>query len=257
MTKRILVLAAIGFLQLMRSRMYLNILVAGVALVAVAVGVDELSSGQGDRVLLNVGLALISIIVAVLAVVTGVGTITREIESKQIHLVLARPIHRFEIVLGRFFTVAALVVASNIILGAVLGVTIALVDSPDGDRAFLAAVFSSFEGCLVAAFAIFFGTSSSSTVSTLFTVTIFLLGRLSPLLYDLIQRGKFQAPLSTVLDGIYVALPHFFKFDFTMWARRAASVDASEILSTSLYGIVYIAALLAFASFKLERRDLL
>jgi ABC-type transport system involved in multi-copper enzyme maturation permease subunit len=257
MIRRIVVVGAIGFLQLLRSRMYLNVIVAGVALVAVALGIDELSSGQGDRVLVNVGLALISVIVAVLAVVTGVGTVTKEIESKQIHLVLARPIHRLEIVLGRFLTVAALVVASNMILGAVLGATIFLVGSPDGSRAFVAAVYSSFEGCLVAALAIFFGTSSSATVSTLFTVTVFLLGRLSPLLHDLLRAGKFDPPLSQMLDGIYVALPHFFKFDLSNWARQAATVDVGEIVSSSLYGLAYVAALLAFASFKLERRDLL
>jgi Cu-processing system permease protein len=257
MITRMLTFSAIGFLQLMRSRMYLNVLVAGIALVGVALGIDELSAGQGDRVLVNVGLALISIVVAILAIVTGVGTVTREIESKQIHLILARPIHRFEIIVGRFLTIAALVFTSNVILGAVLGLTIFLVDSPDGHRVFLAAVFSSLEGFLIAALAIFFGTGSSSTVSTLFTTTLFLLGRLSPLLFELIEKGRFTPLLTTLLDGVYVVLPHLSKFNLTMWARHSATLDASDIVASSAYGIIYITALLAFASFRLERRDLL
>jgi len=257
MITRILVFSVIGFLQLMRSRMYLNVLVAGAALVAVALGVDELSAGQADRVLINVGLGLISLIVAVLAVVTGVGTITREIESKQIHLVLARPVRRAEIVLGRFVTIALLVVFANIILGVTLALTITLVDGEGAGRALFAAVFSSFEGFIVAAIAIFFGTSSSSTVSTLFTTTLFLLGRLSPLLHDLILRGKFSPPLSTLLDWIYVALPHFFRFDLSAWARGQGALVGAELAQSLAYGSLYVVALLAFATWKLERRDLL
>lgn len=257
MIARIGVFSIIGFLQLMRSRMYLNVLVAGVALVVVALGIDELSAGQADRVLINVGLGLVSIMVAVLAVVTGVGTITREIESKQIHLVLARPVRRGEIVIGRFVTIALLVLFANVILGSVLALTITLVDGEGAGRALFAAVFSSFEGFIVAALAIFFGTSSSSTVSTLFTTTLFLLGRLSPLLHDLILRGKFQPPLSSILDGIYVALPHFFRFDLSAWARGQGAVVANELGASLAYGSAYVVALLAFATWKLERRDLL
>ena len=67
MILRVLILARFGFLELLRSRIYLNVLAAGVALVLAALAFEELSASQGGRVLADVGLAFISLVVAALA----------------------------------------------------------------------------------------------------------------------------------------------------------------------------------------------
>lgn len=257
MIRRVIALALAGFVQLVRSRVFLNLLVAGVALVAAALAFDRLSAGEGGRVLKDVGLAFVALVVAILAGVTAITTLTREIETKQLHLVVARPVSRAEIVLGRFGTAALLVVVSNLILGLVLTGSLLSIHAEDPWRALPAALFQSFEGFVVAAIAIFFGVGSSSTMSAVFSTTIFILGRLTPALRGLLDQGKLEGPLEPVFELAYRALPHLGAFDLTRWTNATEELDVAAAAAAAGYGLLYTGAFLAFAAWRLERRDLL
>lgn len=257
MIGRVLALGAAGFLQLVRSRVYLNLLVAGVALVLAALAFDRLSAGEGGRVLVDVGLAFVSLLSALLGGVVAITTVTREIESKQIHLLVARPMRRGEIVAGRFTTAALLVVVTNALLGLLLWGLLSGLGFDRGAASFAAALYASFEGFIVAAIAIFFGVGSSSTTSATFTATLFVLGRLTLSLRELLDAGKFSAPLSSLLEGVYAVLPHSFVFDLTTWARASEPVAAAMLLQGAVYGVCYCGAFLCFATLRLGRRDLL
>ncbi len=256
MIARIAALGFVGFLQLLRSRVYLNLLVAGVALVLSALIFNELAGGDGPRVLIDLGLAFIALVTSALAGIVVIVTLTREIETKQVHHVLARPVYRAEVVLGRFLTATLLVVASTLLLGVVLGVISELSLPGTGARVAAAALFSSFEPLIVAALALVFGVGSSSTMSAVFTTTVFILGRLTLALRELLDAGKLD-DARPLLEGIYAVLPHFFSFDVSAWARGHAPLDVAGAAQAAAYGVCYAAALLAFACFRLQKRDLL
>lgn len=248
-------LAWAGVLQLMRTRIYLNILVAGVVLVAAAVAFDRMSAGEGGRVLFDVGAAFIALLVAALAGIVSITAVTREIETKVASVVTARPLSRVDYVLGRFFTVASLVLLSNACLGAVLASTLAATGGQHAGLAFVAVMFASLEAVVVAAVATFFGVGSSSTMSALFTSTIFILGRLTDELARLIERGKFGAA-TPLLDLVHAVLPHLPAFDLTPLAH-GATASALDVAQRAAYGLLYTVAFLAGAAFRFSRRDLL
>lgn len=256
MLARIFAIGSLGFLQLVRSRIYLNLLVAGIALVTAALALDRLSGGEGARVLVDLGLAFSSLVVVALAATTAIVTVTREIETKHVHLFVARPISRSELVLGRFTTTALLVLSANLVLGVLLGV---LVGASGGEPfpALFAVLFSSFEGLIVAAIAVVFGVGSSSTMSAVFTTTLFVLGRLTLPLKELLDAGKLSGPIEPLMQGAYHVLPHFFSFDLTAWAHGEGTLDVATLAQSALYALVYTGALLALASFRFQRRDLL
>lgn len=256
MIRRVLALGLVGFVQLLRSRIYLNVLVAGAVLMAAALGFNELSGGEGGRVLIDVGLAFSALVASALAGIVSIITVTREIETKQVHHVLARPVRRAEFVLGRFLTAAMLVLATSLLLGALLAALSATLLEDAAPRVFAAALFSSFEGLIVAAIALVFGVSSSSTLSALFTLTLFVLGRLTLVLRELLDAGRLE-DARPMFEAVYQLLPHFFSFDLTAWANGTHALDASRVATTSAYGALYIAALIALACFRFSRRDLL
>lgn len=255
MSARILHLTWIGFLQLLRTRVYLNVLVAGVFLVGAALAFDKLSAGVGGRVLLDVGTAFIALVVAVLSSVIAITALGRDLETKQAHLVLARPVSRAEVLLARFLTTALLVVLANALLGALLAGLLVLTASEHGGLALASCLFASFEGFILAAIAIFFGTGSSSTMSAVFTTTIFLLGRLTGEMAVVVERGSLGAA-TPVLKAAYTVLPHLGAFDLSVLAH-GGTLSASELVKTALYGVAYAGAFLAAAAFRFSRRDLL
>jgi ABC-type transport system involved in multi-copper enzyme maturation permease subunit len=254
MIARVAAVAWTGFLQLVRSRVYLNILVAGAGLIIAALAFDELSAGAGGRVLFDVGLSFISLVVAALSGTIAITAITRELETKQAHLVLARPISRSEFVVARFLTAALLVVLANAVLGALLAGLIVVVKGPNASLAFGACMFASFEGFILAAIATFFGVGSSSPMSAVFTTTLFVAGRLTTEMNGLIERGVF-GPATPVVKAAYAVLPHLPAFDLSPMAH---GVDlASSLPATAAYGVAYTAAFLVAAAIRFSRRDLL
>lgn len=257
MIQRVLTLARLGALQLLRSRIYLNLLVAGIALVGAALMFDRLSAGQGGRAFVDIGLAFSALIVAVLVGVTGIGLVTRDIETKQVHLLLARPVARAEIVVGRFLTLALLALASQLVLGLVMAGISLLVEGADPLRVLGASLFVTLEAWVVAALVLVFGTTSSSTVSALFVTTVFTLGRLTPTLQELIDKKKFGPGAHEVLRAVHAALPHLDRFDLTLWARTGRAPAVGDLALSVVYALLYCAGLLAISSFRFNRRDVL
>jgi Cu-processing system permease protein len=257
MIGRTLTLAKMGALQLLRGRVYLNLLVAGLALVAAALMFDRLSAGNGGRVFVDVGLAFSALIVAVLVAITGIGLVTRDIETRQVHLLLARPMARAEIVVGRFLTLALLALVSQLVLGLVMAGVALMLDGAAPLRLLGASLFCALEGWVVAALVMVFGTTSSSTVSALFVTTVFTLGRLTPTLEELIQKRKFGPGAHEILQAVHAALPHLERFDLTLWARTGRAPELSDVALSVLYALLYCAGLLAIATFRFGRRDVL
>jgi len=254
MSARILALAWSGFLQLVRTRVYLNILVAGAGLVAAALAFDELSSGAGGRVLMDVGAAFTALVVAALSGTIAITAITRELETKQAHLVLARPVGRAEFVVARFLTTALLIVLANVVLGAMLSGLLYVVEAPQPHWGILTCIFASLEAFIIAAVATFFGVASSSTMSAVFTSTIFVLGRLTGEMLLLIDRGAF-GPATPLLKAVYAVLPHLTTFDLTSFWHGEG--DAAGVARAAVYGLCYAGAFLAAAAYRFSRKDLL
>ncbi|MCP4503288.1 MAG: hypothetical protein GY822_25400 [Deltaproteobacteria bacterium] len=257
MMLRIFALGWSGFLQLLRSKVYLNLLVAGVFLVVTSWVIDELSGGMAGRVTIDLGLALCSVVTAILAGVSSIVSVTRQMETQEIHLLLARPMARFEFVLGRFLTSIALVLLSNLVFGLLLAGMVFAMGTEGAWRVLAASLFVSFEGIIVVSIALFFGVKSSSTMSAVFTTTLFLLGRLTLPILDLIQSGKFSGMGETALKGTYALLPHLFAFDLSVWARTGKGIDVAELGQAALYGLFYALVFIAFSSARLENKDLL
>ena len=255
MIRRISMLSWTGFIQLLRSRIYINLLAANIFMVITAFILDRLSAGEGARMLIDLGMTFGALVTAAMAGTVAIVTLTAEIENKQIHLLLARPISRFELVIGKFLTIAFLVTISNLIIGLVLWGMAIGIQSPDPERLFFAINFLSIEGYIVVAVAILFGVGSSSMMSATFTTLFFILGRLSDVLKQLIESGKF-ADLSDVLNVAYYLVPHLYLYDLTEWAQGGAAPELTHILQSVVAGLSYIAILLFLASLRLEKRDI-
>jgi ABC-type transport system involved in multi-copper enzyme maturation permease subunit len=253
---RVLAIGTSGFRQLWRTRVYLNLLVAGIALTIASLAFNELGGGEGARMLIDLGLAFIALLTSALAGVVAIVSVTREIETKQVHLFLARPIARGELVVGRYLTVVFLIALAATVLSLLLTAITAVVAPELAARTLAAGLFSMFEAMLVAAIAIVFGVGSSSTMSAVFTTTVFVLGRLTLALRELLDAGKLESARG-LFEGVYLVLPHFFAFDLTQWANGGEAPLLLSLAQSAAYGLLYAAALLAFAIWRLNRREIL
>ncbi len=123
MTARVVAIMMNAYREAVRARVLYGLLAFALAACAYSVIVASLSIDQQTRVVSDVGSAAISLCSVLVSIVLGATALYRELELKTIFPVLARPLHRYEYLLGKYFgIVATLVVFVAIDGAATLGV---------------------------------------------------------------------------------------------------------------------------------------
>ncbi len=100
------------FRELLRNKILTMILLFAVVLIVFTKVLATLSLGQTERIIIDFGIALIEIFGLVSVIFIGGQILFREIEGKTIYLILSKPIHRYEFLIGKFmgFTLMILLI---------------------------------------------------------------------------------------------------------------------------------------------------
>jgi hypothetical protein len=107
---------------------------------------------------------------------------------------------------------------------------------------------------IVTTMAILFSTFSTPTLSAMFTLAVFVIGRLSG---DLrLFAEQFAGPgLRQALEGMYLILPDLSRFQIGPQVVYGLPVASTEVVMAATYGLAYILVLLLVAIGIFERRD--
>jgi len=253
------------FKEGVRDRILAGIGGFAVLLVGVAILIGQITAGQDIRIIKDVGLAAIELSGALMAVLIGVGLVSREIERRTIYSLLAKPLARWEFVVGKYaglvLTLAANVVlmaTAFLVILAVLGATTwaGMSGTRVADPALLIAIgLILAELCLLTAVALFFSTfSSSAWLSTIFTGGLFIVGLFNGDLRRFADVVTSPA-VATAARVLAAVLPAFSAFDVKAQVVHGAPVSAGFVAMTLLYGAAYAATAVGAAVAVFSRRE--
>ena len=225
------------------------------------------SMRQVQEMSITLALSAVSLVLLVIATISGASSIWRDVEKKYIVSVLGLPISRTSYLLAKFFGNALTLLLCAVVLGAFSSLAIVVSSSqypsevPIRWMNIIAAVLTdSMKYVLLAAFGLLFSSLSTSFFLPLFgTVGIFLAGTASQSVYEYISGdyGKQMPKLfSIALKGLYYILPNFSAFDLKVQAIYGLPLSWSGIALTTIYFVVYSSALLFFAQWIFVRRQL-
>src|SRR3954467_5281821 len=113
MTSRISAIAFNTFREAVRDRVLYNLVVFAILIVGSALLFGQISIGVERLVVINLGLASISIFGIVIAIFIGIGLVSKEIEKRTLYTVLSRPVRRWEFIVGKFFGLAGTLVVNT------------------------------------------------------------------------------------------------------------------------------------------------
>jgi Cu-processing system permease protein len=120
---RMLAVASNTFREAVRDRVLHGVLGLALALLVFTLALAELSLDQEKRIVLDLGMASISLFSVIMAVFLGSSLLYKEIERKTLYVILPKPIRRHEFMLGKYFGIVLTVAVFVAIMGAVqLGV---------------------------------------------------------------------------------------------------------------------------------------
>jgi Cu-processing system permease protein len=116
---RMIAVAVNTFREAVRDRVLIGMLGVAIAVLLLTLALAELSLDQQRRIVLDIGLASISLFSVVMAVFLGSSLLYKEIERKTLYVILPKPIRRHEFLLGKYFGIALTVFVFVAIMGAV------------------------------------------------------------------------------------------------------------------------------------------
>src|SRR5437667_9178736 len=90
------------FKESVRDKVLYNLVFFAVMLIAVSYLLGELTAGQDIKIIKDLGLAAMSIFGLFMAVFIGIGLVSKEVERRSIYSLLAKPIGRVHVVVGKY-----------------------------------------------------------------------------------------------------------------------------------------------------------
>jgi ABC-type transport system involved in multi-copper enzyme maturation permease subunit len=257
------------FKESVRDRVLYGIGAFAGLLVAGSVLIGEITAGQDLKIIKDLGLATIEIAAALMTVFIGTGLVSREIDRRSIFALLAKPLPRWEFIVGKYLGLVLTITVNVCGMAAVLYVVLAWQwwispenirmswSAPAVDpRLLLVVVMIAAEMALLTAVALFFSCfSSSALLSVVFTAGIYVAGLASTDLRGFGDIVDAHPAVVWVVTVVGWALPAFSAFDIKSQVVHGLPVALGLVGATVLYAAVYGVAILAAAVVVFTRRE--
>jgi ABC-type transport system involved in multi-copper enzyme maturation permease subunit len=265
--KVVLLIGVNVFRESVRDKVLYNLVLFAILLMGASYLIGQLTAGQDVKIIKDLGLAATSVFGVFIAIFIGIGLVSKEVEKRSIYSLLAKPVQRYHIVLGKYLglvltlavNIAVMTLALYVVLGYMSwGIPLEVQrawDAPARDPALLKAIaLVLVELALVIAIALFFSTFSTPILSAAFTFCLFIAGHFSG---DLRHFGDVvDSPVvAKVTRGLYWVLPNLAQFDVKAEVVHGQPVPPGLIALSTAYAGLYIGMLLAASTFIFSRRD--
>ena len=259
---RILVIARNTFRENIRDKILYNLILFALIMIISSILIGQLSLGNEVKVILDLGLASISIFGMLIAVFLGIGLVYKELDKRTVYALLAKPIHRYEFILGKYLGLLYTLFVNVAIMTVGLAAALLYRGETDwgGFLRLLPAVFMIFLSLsLVTALALLFSTFSSPALSALFTFFLWVAGHFSG---DLLRFGEISkiAFVRWMCTGAYYLIPNLSNFKI-MGSRHIIRNAMYQPMDPVLFGgaflycVLYCAVIVALAVMIFLRRD--
>lgn len=256
--RRASVVALNTFREAVRDRVLYNLVFFALLMMAAAVLVGQISIGIESIVVVSLGLSAISVIGLLIAIFIGVGLVYKEMDKRTLYALLAKPVRRWEFLLGKFGGLVLTLTVNTAAMAAGLFLVLWYVKHSlaSEDSAVLVAVyFILLKLALVVALAMLFSCFTTPLLSILFTAGLYISG----LFVQEMRTFHSLTPkpaLEAIMRRLSYLLPNFQNFDVMASAAHGRAIPGALILENTIYTVVYCAIVLLTAAAVFSRRDL-
>jgi len=257
MTSRLSAITLNTFREAVRDRVLYNLILFALLLVAGAPLLGQISIEIERLVLVNVGLSSISLFGVIIAIFIGIGLVSKEIEKKTLYTILARPVRRWEFIVGKYsgLMVTLVVNAALMTLGFYVALWVNRGKLTGGDARLLVAVyFIVLQFLMMTAITLLFSSFSTPIFSAIFAFAVFVIGAFGE------DLRNFAAAAHGLTKWVAMAaaylLPNFAPLNVISQVAHDQPIAGNLILFNTVYALLYSAAVTAGAVLIFGRRNL-
>lgn len=263
MLGRILAIAGNTYRENIRDKVLYNLILFALIMILSSLVLGQLTLGNEAKVIIDLGLSSISIFGMLIAIFIGISLVSKELEKRTVYALLAKPVHRYEWILGKYagllFTLLVNMAVMTVgLAGAMLyagGI------QPGGYLRLLPAVYMIFLSlALITALALLFSTFSSPALSAVFSFFLWVIGHFGADLRDFAEFTKSET-VTWLCRALYYVIPNFSNFkildsrSIIQGSGYFQQIDPLAILWATLYCVIYCAFLIALGISIFMRRD--
>jgi ABC-type transport system involved in multi-copper enzyme maturation permease subunit len=214
-----------------------------------------LTVGDEAKVIKDFGLAGIQLFTMLIAVMMSVLLISREVDSRTVYNILAKPVRRWQFLIGKYLGLLVTVAVNLALMTAVLLLVTAVYLRELDTGLLFAAAMTLLEMALLTAFATLFAVLTRPMLGTVFTLAVFVIGHVAEDIWLLTQHvdSGFVRPL---VAALYAVLPNLERFNFKAEVVHGVGISSGEVILTVAYGLAYTAMVLVLACARFRAKDL-
>ena len=256
MTERISAIAFNTFREAIRDRVLYNLILFALLLVGSAVLFGQISIGIERIVVINLSLTSISIFGVLIAIFIGTGLVSKEIEKKTLYTVLARPVRRWEFIVGKFSGLVQTLIVNALLM--TLGFYAALLYVSHRFTAadlnpLVAIYFIMLQFVIVTSLALLFSSFSTPILSAIFSFLMFVIGTFAQDLrnFAAISHGFIHCAATA---AAYL-VPNFASLNVISLVAHDQGVSNALVWQNTLYAVLYAGSVLCGSILIFERRN--
>ncbi len=264
MLGHIIAIAKNTFREAIRNKILYILLAFAMILIIFSVILSALSIGQEGKIIKDVGLFSITFFGVLIAIMVGIGLIYNELDKRTIYVIISKPIHRFEFVLGKFFGLIMTIFVNMVIMTVVFLALLVFRHFTISAVLIEAIALTFLELVVVTGLATLFSSFSTPILSAVYTFLIYIAGHLTDDLIRFAQQittqhsdakvtaaDRILAKIAVIVSWI---LPQLEKFNIRNQAVNGVAITENIPLNI-VYGILYTACILFVASICFSKRN--
>jgi ABC-type transport system involved in multi-copper enzyme maturation permease subunit len=228
-----------------------------VLLPVVALAGGYVAVGLERKILIDVGLSLLTLIGILLAIFLGTSLARVEIERGVINFLLARPLRRGELILGKFAGLGAALLVATGGMGVILAIfDLLIVGGGEGGVGALWPVIGLIylELLIILALALFFSSFTNQLLAMVLALLLTMIGRSAPELNGIAEGAG--PVVRSIFRVIYYLVPDLASFNYIAAAGYGGTVTARLVGGLILYAVVALAVIICATIAIFERRDI-
>ena len=257
MNARLIAIATNTFREAVRDRVLYNLVAFAILMAGASVLVGEISIDMERLVVINLGLAAVSLFGVVIAIFIGIGLVSKEIEKRTLYTVLSRPVRRWEFIAGKFLGLTGTLVVNSLCMAAGVYAALLYVShhlQASDSYVLVALYFLVLQFVMVTALALLFSSFSSPLLSAVFAFSLFLIGSFSEDLRGFAALSKGLARWLTT--AVAYLVPNFSALNVISSVAHGEPIAGQLILANTLYALFYASMAVCAAVLIFERRNL-
>jgi Cu-processing system permease protein len=251
--KAVWAIAKLTIREAIRNKILYLLLGFALLLISFSWIIGKLTVGDELKIVKDLCISSIHIFGVFITVFIGISLVFKELEKRTIYLVISKPIHRYQFLLGKFVGLALTLfgVLSVLVVGFY---AILVLHGEPSPRLILAFYPMYLEWLIVAGIAILFSSFSTPLLSTMLTFSAFLMGHLTESL--LMLKDRLTSKLADLLlNALFYALPNLELFNIRSQMVHNLPLPSGYLLTALLYWILYLGTLMLFAAFLFQKKD--